>query len=470
MTVTTTLTAPRGLSQDTLTTLTNQLAEKRSRNVLRTVYAEGKNALVDLGISLPPQMKYLEWALGWPMKAISTLGSRCSFDGFVIPGQDQDPFDLAGMLSDNNADSVLPQAFQSSLIHSVSFLTVTPGGAGEPDVLMLPTEATMATGIWDRRTNSLSDALTVVPAADGKSGTVVWYGREHVTTFHLDANGKVEMEQQENRTGRVWVEPLPFRPDLSRPFGHSRISRAVMFLSDSGLRVIARAEGHAEFFASPQRYALGADEGTFGSKADKWNAVMSRMLTISRDEDGNVPTLGQFQQLGMTPHFEHLRALAGLFAGETSVPLSSLGIVQDNPSSAEAIYAAKEDLVIEANAANRVWGAALRRAAVTGVMLREGLTEPPAELRPLRAKWRNPATPSVVSAADATVKKVAALPWLAESEVTLEDLGYDDATITRLLADKRRSQGAAQLDAILAAGRTPSVAATAPAALAEGEA
>lgn len=445
------LTAPRSLNQDTLTTLTNQLAEKRGRNVLKTVYADGKNALNDIGISLPPQMKYLEWALGWPAKAISALGSRCSFDGFVMPGEDQDPFDLAGLLADNNADSVLPQAFASALTHSVAFLTITPGDSGEAPVLLLPTEATQATGIWDRRTNSLSDALTVSRSTDGQSGTVVWYGRDHVTTFRLGADGKVDVDSQPNRTGRVWVEPLPFKPDLSRPFGHSRVSRAVMSYTDAALRTMARAEGHAEFFASPQRYALGADEGAFGTKADKWNAVMSRMLTISRDENGDIPTLGQFQQMSMQPHFEHLRTLAGLFAGETSVPLSSLGIVQDNPSSAEAIYAAKEDLVIESTAATRVWGDGLRRAAVTAVMLRENLTEPPAELRALRAKWRNPATPSVVSAADATVKKVSALPWLADSEVILEDLGYDDATITRLLADKRRAAGPSRLDAFRAA-------------------
>lgn len=445
------LSAPRGLNQDTLTTLTNQLAEKRARNVLRTVYADGKNALHDLGISLPPQMKYLEWALGWPAKAISALGSRCSFDGFVIPGEEQDPFDIAGILSDNSADSVFPQAFTSALTHSVAFLTITPGGPGEAPVLLLPMEATHATGIWDRRTGSLSDALTVTRSADGRSGTVVWYGRDHVTTFHLTSDGKVESETQPNLTGRVWVEPLPFKPDLSRPFGHSRISRAVMTLTDAAMRTMARAEGHAEFFASPQRWALGAEPGAFGDKAEKWNAVMSRLLVISRDEDGEVPQLGQFQQMSMQPHFEHLRTLAGLFAGETSVPLSSLGIVQDNPSSAEAIYAAKEDLVIEASAAMRVWGDGLRRAAVTAVMLRDNLTEPPAELRSLRAKWRNPATPSVVSAADATVKKVAALPWLADSEVILEDLGYDDATITRLLADKRRAAGGSRLDAFRAA-------------------
>src|SRR5690606_38856407 len=241
------------------------------------------------------------------------------------------------------------------------------------------------------------------------------------------------------------VEPLTFRPELDRPFGHSRISRAVMSLTDSGVRTILRSEVSAEFFSSPQRYALGAEEGAFAGDSAKWKAVMGRMLSISRDEEGEIPTLGQFPQQSMEPHLAHLRALAAMFAGETGVPVSSLGIIHDNPSSADAIYAAKEDLVVEANAANRVWGSALRRAATTAVMLRDGLTEAPGELRALQAKWRNPATPSVVSASDAMLKQVQAIPWIAESDVARESMGYDQATIERLVADRRRARGRATI-------------------------
>lgn len=44
------------------------------------------------------------------------------------------------------------------------------------------------------------------------------------------------------------------------------------------------------------------------------------------------------------------RNLAAQFAGATCVPISELGVVHDNPSSAEAIYAAKEALVVEVDA------------------------------------------------------------------------------------------------------------------------
>lgn len=447
--------APRGTDQDVLTQLINQWGAKRSRNVLRSVYYDGKNALRDFGISLPPVMRNIDVVLGWPAKAVNVLGSRITFDGFVVPGEDRDPFDLGDLMAEAGLDSTLPQAITSALTHSVSFLTVTPGGEGEPPVLVLPKSASAATGLWDARTRTLSDGLSVTEVDEtGMPTEIVWYSRAHVTTFRRD-QGRWFADTQANRTGRVWMEPLVFRPELERPFGHSRVSRAVMSLTDAGLRVLARSEAHAEFFASPQRYALGADDEAFGSQQDRWNAVMSRMLSISKDEDGDLPTLGQFTQLSMQPHFEHLRMLASMLAAEADLPLDSLGIVQENPSSAEAIYAAKENLVIEAGATARVMGTAIRRAAVSAVMLRDNLTEPPAELRALRERWRNPATPSVVSASDAITKQISAMPWIAESEVALEELGYTDDQIVRLLADKRRAQGNGALAAIRQTLNTP---------------
>jgi len=451
------LEAPRGTQGDRLLLMLNQWAAKRARNRTRTMYAEGKNALRDLGISLPPQMRLVEFVLDWPMKAVSAPASRCSFDGFVVAGTEQDPFGLGALMAENDVEATLPQAFTSSLTHSVSFLTVTPGDEGEPPVLVLPRSAHSATGLWDRRTNSLSDGLSITEFNDeGFPTELVWYARDHVTTFRRGDGGKWAVDSQPNPLGRVWMEPLRFKPDLDRPFGRSRISRAVMSLTDAGLRVLARSEAHAEFFASPQRYALGLDSEAFADKQDRWDAVMSRMLSITKDEDGDIPTLGQFPQMSMQPHFEHLRTLAMLFSGVTSIPLPSLGIAPDsNPSSAEAIYAAKEDLIIEATSAMRVWGNALRRMAITAVMMRDGLSEVPAELANLRAKWRNPATPSILSASQAVQQQVATFPWMADSEVPLEQLGYDDATIARLLADKRRAGGAALLDRVLAARQTP---------------
>lgn len=459
------LQAPRGTDPDMLTQLINQWGAKRGRNLLRTTYYDSRNLLQDLGISLPPSMRNIEVVLGWPAKAVDALAALVVFDGLYVP--EDDPLGIALMLYAADVETTLPQAFTSSLTHSTSFLTVTPGdiSAGEPEVLFLPKSAHSATGIWNPRTQALAEGLSIT-AADPDSlmpTEMVWYSRDHVTTFRSE-QGKWSSDTQANRTGRVWMEPLPFQPELDRPFGHSRISRGVMALTDAALRVLARSEAHAEFFASPQRWALGAEEGAFGTKADKWNAVMSRLLVISKDEDGDVPTLGQFQQMSMAPHFEHLRTLASLMAGETSLSLDRFGIVQDNPASAEAIFATERPLAMLARQAGRGWGRRIARAATTGVMIRDNLAEVPAELEGLRARFRNPDMVSPASAADAAAKQVAALPWLAESTVLLEQLGYDEPEIARLLADKRRAEGSTVLNRLReAAANLPATAAAAAA-------
>lgn len=448
-----------GADLDLLRSLVSQWAAKVRRNQLRTTYYDGKNRLRDLGISIPPQLKAVETAVGWPAKAVDALAHRIVFDGFVLPGAEEDPYSIGAVLSENRMAVELPQAVTSALIHSVAFLSTTQGDvqSGEPEILVQARSGLYGTGIWDRKTRSLRAALSVADVAeDGTPTELVMYLPDRVGHVVRGPGGRWSAVWRRNPLGRVLVEPLIYRPDLDRPFGRSRVSRPVMSITDEAVRTVLRTEVSAEFFTSPQRYAMGADEESFtdssGNPVPQWQSMLGRIWALGKDEDGDTPSVGQFPQMSMQPHTEMLRSIAARFAGETSMPISSLGIVQDNPASAEAIFAAKEDLVIEAQDASRAFGAALVRVAQDAVMLRDGLDSVPDELRQLQAKWGNPATPSVVSAADAVVKQVAAVPWLAESPLILERLGYTQAEIVRLLADKRRAQGMSLLAGLVAEG------------------
>lgn len=452
--------AMSGDDLDLLRQLLAQWQDKLRRNLLRRSYYDGKNRLRDMGISIPPGLDAIETVVGWPAKAVTALAQRVVFEGFVLPGTD-DPYDLDAILSDNASSVEFPQAFTSALIHSVSMLAITQGdvAAGEPEVLIQPVSAINATALWDRRRRALSAALVVSDADENANPTeMVMLLPDRIGVCARRAGGGWSVTWRFHSLGRVPVEPLVYRPDLDRPFGRSRISRPVMSITDEAVRTVLRTEVSAEFYTSPQRYVLGADEDPFvdgsGQPVPRWQAILGRVWGISRDEDGNAPTVGQFPQMTMQPHTDHLRSIAARFASETSLPLSSLGIVQDNPSSAEAIYAAKEDLVIEAKDTAAMFGGSLVRAARTAVMLRDGLTEPPADSKALQAKWANPATPSVVSAADAAVKFVAAVPDLAESTVILEQMGFSQPDITRIVADRRRARGASVLERALAASVT----------------
>lgn len=441
---------------DVLRSLVNQWAAKTRRNLLRQKYYDGKNALRDLGISIPPQLKSVETVVGWPAKAVDALAHRIVFDGFVLPGDQEDPYGLTAVFAENNMAVELPQAITSALTHSLVFVSTTHGdvASGEPEVLVQARSALYGTGLWDRRRRGLSSFLSIVDVSEaGMPVEMVLYLPERVGHIARTPGGRWLVEWRPNPVGRVLVEPLIYRPDLDRPFGRSRVSRPVMSITDEAVRTVLRTEVSAEFYTAPQRYALGLDDDAFEGGKPGWEAVLGRLFTVSKDEDGDVPTVGEFRQMSMQPHTDMLRSIAARFAAETSLPLSSLGIVQDNPASAEAIFAAKEDLVIEAQDAGQTFGAGLVRVGQNVVLLRDGLDRVPDELRGLQANWQNPATPSVVSAADAVVKQVSAVPWLAESPLILKRMGYTQAEIVQLLADKRRAQGAASLAALIAAGQ-----------------
>jgi hypothetical protein len=419
---------------------------KLRRNLLRAQYYDQHNVLKDLQIAIPPHLTDLELVLGWPAKAVDTLARRCKLDGFVIPGAEDDPFGIKELWRANDMHIELPQTLTSAFVHSCAFLTVTKGDTtqGEPEVLLSSQSALFAAGVWDSRRRRLKYAVTITDMDDvGRVAGWALFMPNSTTTAFFDGR-RWQLDRFVHSLGRVPVEVIPYKPRLDRPFGCSRISRAVMGLSDSALRTLFRMEVHAEFFSSPQRYAMGADESMFvdedGNSLSQWEAILGRVWAAGRDPDtGDMPTLGQFPQSSPQPHTDQLRSLAAMFCSETALPLNALGIVQDNPSSAEAIEAAERDLIIEARYAMDAFGSRLARAMAMAVQIRDDLDAPPAELNSLDALWRDPENPPQSAAGDFLIKTVQAMPWLAESKVPLEQLGWDATTVERAWADKRKA-------------------------------
>jgi hypothetical protein len=157
----------------------------------------------------------------------------------------------------------------------------------------------------------------------------------------------------------------------------------------------------------------------------------------------------QFAASSPRPHIDQLKQQAQLFSGETSIPLTSLGVSDmSNPTSADSYIASREDLIAEAEGATDDWGPPLRRTLTRALAMASGETSIPAEWGSIDAKWRSPLYLSRAAQADAGMKQLTAVPWLAESEVGLELLGLDEQQIKRALADKRRLGGSAALRAI----------------------
>src|SRR5699024_5284596 len=150
---------PAGLDHhdvDMLGKLLRVWEEKRPRNVLRSVYYDGKQAFKDFGIAIPDRFQDVDQTLEWPAKGVSALVDRSNLEGFIAPGITDDPFDIEGILADTYYYAAFPQAAQSAAVHACSLLTVSHGdvAAGEPEVLILPRDAAASAGLWDTRRRS----------------------------------------------------------------------------------------------------------------------------------------------------------------------------------------------------------------------------------------------------------------------------------------------------------------------------
>lgn len=439
-----------GLPQEELEILKELLSiwgEKLENNIKRNEYYDAHNKLKDLGISIPPALQNIETVVGWPAKAVDALAVRSRFDGFVF--RDGENELMERIVKENSLKNCYEEAVNSELIESCVFGTVSAGDQekDEPPAIINFYSLMDSAAAWDRRKKRVKYGLTVIDVkkVEGSQEEIpVWvnlYTDTDIWEIKRREDGTWTSKRNPHGMGRPPIVALRYKPTLKRPFGKSRISRAVRSLTDSAVREALRSEVSAEFFTAPQKYLLGADEDSFGDK-DKWDAYIGTIFAVSKDEDGETPKFGQLPQGSMLPHTEYMRDLAARFSGETSVPISELGVVQDNPSSAEAIYAAKESLVIEAEHLNERNGDSLEIIGKLALAFAQGkrMDELDENELTIEARFRNPAMPSIVSQADAITKMVASLPWLSESQVTLEELGFNEAQITRLMNDKRKAE------------------------------
>lgn len=443
--------------QNELDVLLTELNAKLPRNKIRAAFYDGKNAVRDLGISTPPNMARVATVLGWSAKAVDILDRRCNLEGFRLPEGTGDDMGLGDIWTDNMLDTEASQAGVSSLIHATSFLIRTRGdvASGEPAVLVTAKDAMSGTGSWDRRARRLKSFLSILDTDDDDKPSEMALYLPNLTVSMVKVKGAWTVSRQTHAYG-VPVEPLIYRPRLGRPFGSSRISRPVMSLHGLAVRTVIRSEVSAEIYNVPQRILLGADESSFmnsdGSTKSAWEAILGKVWAIGKDEDGDVPKIESFPAASQQPHMDQLRSLAQLFAGETSIPLASLGISGDaNPTSSEAYDAGRDDLIHEAEGVTDGWSPAWRRTMLGALQMHNGWETIPDEAKALQPHWRSPVTPSRAAAADAGQKQLAAVPWLAETQVGLELLGLDPGQIERALAEKRRVQGRSQVDALIEA-------------------
>jgi hypothetical protein len=356
--------------------LQRKLAMKRPRVLLRYAFYEQKQRAKDFGISTPEGLEWFQAVNGWCTKAVDGLADRLQFDGF-----EDDTFMMQDMFNLNNPDIIFDSALLSALISSCSFFYISRGEDG-PRIQVI--DGANATGIIDDQTNLLTEGYAVLSRDEfDQPLTYAYFQRGETWVYQAGITDPIAHES----TGAEYAALVPviYKPDARRPFGHSRISRSCMSIALSAMRTVKRSEIAAEFYSFPQKYATGLSQDA--EVMDSWKATMSAMLSFTRDDEGNSPTLGQFQQQSMQPHVEQLKAFASMFAGETGLTVDDLGFNMQNPSSAEAIKASHETLRLAASKAQRCFGSSFINAGFIAACVRDNFAYKRAEVFKTRAEW-----------------------------------------------------------------------------------
>ena len=402
-------------------------------------YFNANQNVVDLGISMPKNFRGLKPGVGWASRAVNTLSDRINFDGFA-----NDKVGINDLLDDTGAFTVFGKAKSDALIAGCAFIAVLPT---EDSVKLLPFTAVEATGSIDQRTGLLDNGLAVLrwyqydPAdANARGWSKVGLVPQDYAVFTKDYTAYFINQQLAwitvNPTKRPLLHVITHRQSADRPFGKSRISNTVRRIIDEVGRLKVRYEIAAEFYSTPQRYVNGLADGSVDNAT--LEAALGKIWTITKDEDGEKPEIGQLAQMSINQFSDQKKDLARDFCAETALTLRNLGYETANPTSAESLSAMSDDLLLEAQACQTEFGREFREIAISARMAIDKTDIIPSGLRAIEAAWKPVFQIDVASAGDAAYKLIQAMPELAGTTTLYRMLGMNVREAEEL-AEKSRN-------------------------------
>lgn len=238
-----------------------------------------------------------------------------------------------------------------------------------------------------------------------------------------------------------------------KPFGKSRITKFVKGLTQSAVRVLWDAEVSAALYAMPKDALLGLSDDQYDAiMSNKQKAYMDSLLAATTNDDGGTPTLQRLTANSPEVYRTQLNMLGAQLSGATGTPLNSLGIVQDNPSSAEAIQASREDICLIAEKqieADRESMRNLLRCAVA-VATNQSVDGLANAERDIRVIYAEPMLNSRAALADFAVKFAAVREGFGGTRTCARMCGFDEDSILEMEAEERRGRANAMVDMLMA--------------------
>lgn len=471
--------------RDEVESLFDTWVSVRARNATLSTYFNMKNMTKDLGIAIPEHLTKLNTVVGWARKAVEVMAVRSKFDAFVFRGENNEGLDA--LTRQNRFKTLYQRACSQALTHGVSAFTVMKGGKGQPNVKVRTFSANQCALLWDKDADRVGAGITLVGVDnEGIATRYVAHFPDCVLTLEHRGGEEWRCECEPNILGRPMIEPLVFDADDDRPLGRSRITPEVMGIIDKAMRDVLRMEVGAEFFTAPQRYILGAsddlfdpmrgmrddegaeegifEDGELGADTEKgghkylpdmndyMRAYIGAWFAVSRDENGDIPQVGQFPAGSAQNFITVFENDAQRFSGATNVPLGQLGVLSSTYTSSDALGAANNPLILSVERMNAAFAESLEEVARMMMAVGKGISIDGLDEREMavQAYFRDPSQPTISATADAWTKIAACDESLVGTRVWYEGLGLPQATIDRIFRERQERSAIASLNEIAA--------------------
>lgn len=446
------------------------------RNRRLTQYYEMKNDIKDFGIAIPPQLQHVNEVVGWAAKAVDVRAVRSRFDGFVFDGYKDN--ELNALVAQNKMYRLVSHATRSCLVHGCSAMTVMKGGVGQPAAKVRAFSANQCCMLHGKDADDIVAGVVLADVdRENRASRYVVHLPNRVLTFTRVDSVHWTCVDARNPVGSILMVPIVHAPDLDRPLGRSVLTPELLSIIDKAVRDVLRMDVGAEFFTAPQRYALGVADDLFSKhlkgddgkevideetgepvlvtdEAKKLRAYLGSLWAFTRDENGDIPQVGQFPAGDADNFIRVYENDAQRFSGAANVPLAQLGVLSNNYTSSDALGAANDPLILDVKELNNSLRDSLWQIARLMIAVSKGITlnDLTPEQNKVRAYFDDPSMPTISARADAWTKIAAADPSVVGTRVFYEGMGLDQSTIDRLMNEREDNAQTLAYQQIFGAG------------------
>lgn len=448
-----TLKAAHGLSStqmDVLDELCDVYGRVSERNAELDSYYEGTVRVPELGLTVDrSDFKKARSAIAcyWPEKVVDALADRIRLKSV----SDSTDGGLAARIAEENSIVEQYDGFLiSELKHGPMFATVGAQGGGKlPLIRFHSAKTAVAMPSDDMQFGRIGAGFAIARwgrgnAIEPRRPVQVNLYEQDRTTVLVKRGDRWTVDYSTRSAGSPMMFSFVHKRTAEKPFGKSRITKFVQGLTQSAVRVLWDAEVSAALYAMPKDAIMGLSDDQFDAMlSNKQKAYLDSLILSTVNDEGGTPTLQRLTANSPEVYRTQLNMLGAQLSGATGTPLNSLGIVQDNPTSAEAIQASREDICLIAEKqveADRESMKNLLRcaAAVAANTTVDGLSD--AE-RDIRVVYAEPLLNSRAALADFAVKFASVREGFGNTRTCARYCGFDEDSIKEMEEEERRNRG-----------------------------